>query len=98
VTLAIPLVNSVVSEIIIVLGILLAIFLIFKIGGRLLKIIFGFIINAILGFISIFVIDYFFGIGIPFSVPVIVATVVFGLPAVGTLVILRLLGVALAVA
>ena len=87
--------GSILSEALVILGIALAVFLIYKIGGFLLKIIFGLIINTVLGFIAILVIDYVFGLGIPLSIPVIVSTAVFGLPAVGVLVILKLFGVPL---
>ncbi|MCL4374093.1 MAG: pro-sigmaK processing inhibitor BofA family protein [Candidatus Marsarchaeota archaeon] len=85
--------GAIASEIILVLAIALVIFIIFKVGKLLLKIIFGIIANSILGIIAIFALDYFFGIGIPTGIPEIASTAIFGLPAVGTMVILRLFGI-----
>jgi len=80
------------AEILIVLAIILVLYIVFKLGKLILKLIFGLIANAIMGFITIFVANYFFAIGIQYALPVLVATAIFGLPAVGTLVILRLMG------
>ena len=83
---------------VVALAILVGIYIIFKIGKNILKWIFGIVINSILGFLAIFLLNYVFNLGIPFNLPVIIATALFGLPAVGTLVILKLMGVALIVA
>jgi hypothetical protein len=80
------------SEIILIIVIAAVLFLIFKIGKLLLKIIFGIIANSVLGVIAIFALDYFFSLGIPLGVPEIIASAIFGLPAVGTIVILKLFG------
>lgn len=80
---------------IVALIILALIYIVLKIGKGLLKWVFGVIINSILGFIAILLLSYVFGFVIPFSLPVIIATALFGLPAVGTLVILKLMGVVL---
>ena len=79
--------------IIVIIGILL--FLIFRVGKSLLKLLFGLIINSILGLIAIFAVDYIFKMQIPIKIPILVATMIFGLPAVGTFVILRLFGIPL---
>lgn len=84
--------GSLVSEIILVALIALVLFVIFKLGHFILKIIFGIIANSILGLIAIFALNYFFAMGILINVYVIAATAIFGLPAVGTMVILRLAG------
>ncbi|MGC8670096.1 MAG: hypothetical protein ACP5TL_03025 [Candidatus Micrarchaeia archaeon] len=87
--------GAIISEIILILAIALVIFIIFKIGKLLLKIIFGIIANSILGVISIFALDYFLSLGIPLALPEIVAAAIFGLPAVGTMVIFRLFGISI---
>ncbi|MCL5099969.1 MAG: pro-sigmaK processing inhibitor BofA family protein [Candidatus Marsarchaeota archaeon] len=85
--------GSLVSEIILVALIALVVFVIFKLGRLILKVIFGIIANSILGIISIFALNYFMGMGILINAYVLLATALFGLPAVGTMVILRLAGV-----
>ncbi|MCL5262371.1 MAG: transcriptional regulator [Candidatus Marsarchaeota archaeon] len=85
--------GSLVSEIILVALIALVIFVIFKLGRLILKVVFGIIANSILGLVSIFALNYFLKMGIVINAYIILATALFGLPAVGTMVILRLAGV-----
>lgn len=80
------------SEIILFVLIAIVLFIIFKVGKTILKLIFGIIANSILGILSIYLLDYFFGLGIPLALYTLVPTAIFGLPAVGTFVILKLLG------
>jgi hypothetical protein len=76
--------------------ILIVLFILFKLGKFVLKYVLGVIVNSVLGFIAIFILNALFNIGIPFTWPIIIATALFGLPAVGTMVILHVLaGVAL---
>lgn len=89
------LVNAFLSEILIIVAIVVTVFLAFRFTGLLLRAIFTFLANSILGIISIFILNGVFAMGIPFSAPVLLSTVLFGLPAVGTLVILKLGGLAL---
>ena len=77
------------SGILLIVGIFVVLYIIFKIG----KLIAGLIVNAILGFISIFAINALFGIGIPWDWIVIIVTALLGLPGVAIIVILKLLGV-----
>ncbi len=72
--------------------ILVLLYILFKVGRFALKYIFGAIANSILGFVALFLLNYFFAISIPFTLPIIIAIAIFGLPAVGTLVILKLIG------
>ncbi|MGC8478704.1 MAG: hypothetical protein ACP5NE_02140 [Candidatus Micrarchaeia archaeon] len=81
------------SEIILFVLIAVVLFVIFKIGKAILKLLFGILANSILGIVSIFVLDYVFGMGIQIKTYVLLAAALFGLPAVGTFVILRLFGV-----
>ena len=83
--------GSIASEIIIVLLIFLILYIIFKLG----KALFGLIINVILGFISIFVLNSWFGLGISFSLVVIIITAILGLPGVAIIVLLKLIGITL---
>lgn len=72
--------------------ILIVLFILFKLGRFVLKYVLGVIVNSILGFISIFLLNSLFNIGIPFTWPIIIATALFGLPAVGTMAILHVIG------
>ncbi len=74
------------------LMILALVYIILKIGKKLLKWVFGIIINSILGFVAILLLDYAFNLGIPFTLPIVISTAIFGLPAVGTIAILKVMG------
>ncbi len=81
---------NIIVELIIIALIGIVIFLIFKFGKSLFKLIFGLIANSILGLIAILILDYIFNFKIPLILPIIISTALFGLPAVGTFIILRL--------
>lgn len=83
--------DTLISEILILIGIFLVLYIIFKLG----KLILGLVANLILGFIAIFALNAIFGLGISFSIIVIIITAVLGLPGVGIIVILKLLGISL---
>ncbi|MCL4389365.1 pro-sigmaK processing inhibitor BofA family protein [Candidatus Marsarchaeota archaeon] len=85
--------STLTSEIVLAVLIALVLFIIFKIGKFILKIIFGIIINSVVGIIAILALDYIFGLGIPIEIATMVPTALFGLPAVGTIIILKFLGV-----
>ena len=84
--------TALLSEIVLIALIAVVVFVIFKIGGRILKLFFGIIANSILGIIAIFLVDYFFHMGIPLVIYTLIPTALFGLPAVGTLIILKFFG------
>ncbi len=86
----INMINYFISELIVIMLIVLVLFIIFKIGKLILKLIFGIITNAILGLISIFALNYFFNLGIPIKIATLLICALFGLPGVGSLIILRL--------
>lgn len=90
------LVNSFLAEMAIILAFILTVGIAVRFSGLLFKALFAFLTNSILGIVAIFAINAFLAIGIPFSAPVMLSTVLFGLPGVGTLVILKLGGLALA--
>jgi len=87
--------GSIISEAILVLLIAIVLYIVFKLGKFILKIIFGIIANSILGIISIYVLNYLFDIGIPIKTYTLIASALFGLPAVGTMIILKFFGVVL---
>ncbi len=86
--------STLLGEIILIALIGIVLFVILKLGKGILRFIFGIIANSILGLIAIFALNYFFGLGIPLQqLYVLIPTALFGLPAVGTFVILRFFGV-----
>jgi hypothetical protein len=89
---ALPTASTIIGEVILIALIGIALFVIFKIGKSILKVIFGIIINSILGIIAIFALNYFFNLRIPIQAYTLIPTALFGLPAVGTFVILRFFG------
>lgn len=89
---ALPAANTLLGEVILIVLIAIVLFIIFKLGKSILKLIFGLVLNSILGIIAIFVMNYFFNMGIPIQLYTIIPTILFGLPAVGTFVILRFFG------
>ena len=88
-------ISTLLGEIALVVLIAIVLFIAFRLGKFLLKIIFGIIANSILGIIAIFLLNYLLNLGIPIVLATLLPTAIFGLPAVGTLVILRFLGVPL---
>ncbi|MCL4383779.1 MAG: pro-sigmaK processing inhibitor BofA family protein [Candidatus Marsarchaeota archaeon] len=87
--------SSIGVELIIIAAIGILLFLIFKVGKSILRLIFGLIANSILGLIAIFALNYLFKMEIPINLAIILSTMIFGLPAVGTFVILHLFGIPL---
>ncbi len=84
---------SIIEVAVVALLILFLVYIILKIGKNLLKWVFGIIINSILGFVAIFLLNYFFDVGLPINLGALIATALFGLAAVGTMLILKLAGV-----
>ena len=82
--------QGVISTVILLALILLLIGIVFVLGRFFLHIIYQFIANSVLGLVSLFAINYFFGVAITLSIPVIIFVAVFGLPAVFILVFLKL--------
>ncbi len=64
-----------------------------KIGKLFFKLIFGVISNTILGFITLYLANSYFGMSIPFTLPVIISTAIFGIAGIGTIVILQWFGI-----
>ncbi len=85
-------ITAIIEYAVVVLVIVALIYIILKLGKKFLKLIFGILINSILGFVAIFLLNYFFALGIPFTLPIILSTAIFGLPAVGTIAILKAMG------
>lgn len=92
---ALPIIGGVFSEILVVAALAIVIFVIWKSGKFILKLIFGIIANTVLGLIALFVASNFFGLSI-LSVnylSVLISIAIFGLPGLGTIILLKLLGV-----
>ncbi|MDE1860806.1 MAG: pro-sigmaK processing inhibitor BofA family protein [Candidatus Micrarchaeota archaeon] len=88
---AVPIVGGILSEVVLLIGIFLVLYIIFKLG----KFILGLLINVVLGFISIFVLNAVFGLGITLGLISIVVIALLGLPGAAIIVILKLLGISL---
>lgn len=80
-----------------VLGIALLIFVVLKLGGLVTKLIVGFIMNVLLGLILLYIANSVMGITFSYTVPELISIALFGLPGVGTMILLKLGGVALAI-
>ncbi len=70
-------------------GLLIVVFIIWKLG----KIIFGIISNTILGLIVLYLLNSLLGAGISYDTPVIVVTAIFGMAGIAVLLVLKWLGV-----
>jgi len=90
---ALPATSTLLGEVILIVLIGVVLFVIFKLGKGIMKLLFGIVANSILGLIAIFALNYFFNIGIPIHLYTLIPTALFGLPAVGTFVILKFFGV-----
>jgi hypothetical protein len=69
---------------------LIIISFIFLLTKSILRIFFTLVVNAVAGFAAVFVLN-FFGIKIALTTATIIAITLFGLPAVGTLLLLKML-------
>ncbi|MGI0141543.1 MAG: pro-sigmaK processing inhibitor BofA family protein [Candidatus Micrarchaeales archaeon] len=85
------LLGSIGTEVALVVGIIIVLLIVFTLG----KFLVGILTNSILGLISFFLLNTFFGLGIPITIPTVLVTAIFGLPAVAIIVLLRILGVPL---
>lgn len=88
-----PAANTVIGEIILIALIGIVLFVIFKIGKGIARLLFGIIANSILGLVAIFALNYFLDFQIPLHLYTLIPTALFGLPAVGTIVIMKFFGV-----
>jgi hypothetical protein len=86
---ALPIDPSLLSWLIIIVGLAIVIFIIWKLG----KLIFGLISNTILGLLTLFLLNTFLGLGVPYDIPVVVVTALFGMVGIAVIVVLKLLGV-----
>jgi hypothetical protein len=83
------------GEAIVIAAIALLLYLVYKIGKSMLKMILGIVINSILGVVVVYLVDMFLNVGIPLKLYTLIPLALFGLPAAGTLIILRFFGVPL---
>lgn len=77
------------------LGVLL--FVVLKMGRFVTKLIVGFVMNVVLGLILLFIAHSMLGINFSYTMPELLSILFFGLPGVGTMIVLKLSGVALAI-
>lgn len=84
-------VGPIISEILVIAGIILILFIIFKFGNVIL----GLILNSILGLIAIWLVNALFNLGIIYNLLTIIVVAIFGLPAVAVIIILKLIGISI---
>jgi hypothetical protein len=89
---AFGLAGGIFGEIIIIALIAAVLFVVFKMSSLILKLAVGVVVNSIAGLIAIFALNYIFQMGIPIGLATLLSTAIFGLPGVGTIVILKLFG------
>ncbi len=90
---ALPFGSTLMGEALLILLIGIVLLIVFRLGKFILKLVFGIITNSILGIVSMFLLNSVFGLGIPIGAATLLSAALFGLPAVGTFVILRFFGV-----
>ncbi len=88
---AVVVLGSIASEILIIAAIFLVLFIILKLGQLLI----GLILNAILGLIAIFMVNSIFGLGIVYNLLTLIVVAVFGLPAAAIIIVLKLIGISI---
>jgi hypothetical protein len=79
------------SEIVIIAAILVVLYVILKFGG----IIIGLILNSVLGLIAIYLVNVIFNLGIIYNLLTLIVVAIFGLPAVGVIILLKLIGISI---
>ncbi len=82
--------------ILLVVGVAVVFFVLPLVGRKLMRLLVGLVLNTVLGFVVMFVLGYFLSITFQYSLAEIIAVVLFGLPAVGTFLLLKAGGVVLA--
>lgn len=83
--------GPILSEILIIAAILVVLFIIFKLGN----VMFGLILNSVLGLVALFIVNAIFGLAIVYNLLTIILVAVFGLPMVAVIIILKLIGVSI---
>ena len=83
------LIGGALSGLLLLVELAVVIFIIWKLG----KIVFGVISNTVLGLLTIFLLNAVLGMDIPYSLPVLAVTAIFGIIGVGVILVLKVLGV-----
>lgn len=83
---------SILSILLVLAGIVLVILIAKRLSGFLIPILIALVVNTLLGFLVLYIISFIFGLNISFTWPVTYAVAIFGLPAVGTILILKIIG------
>lgn len=83
--------GPVVSEIVLIMAILLVLFIILKLG----KLILGLIVNSIVGLLAIYLVNYFFSLGITYNILTIIVVAITGIPGAAIIILLKLIGISI---
>jgi SigmaK-factor processing regulatory protein BofA len=83
--------GAIASEIVVIAAILVVLYVILKFGG----IIIGLVLNSVLGLIAIYLVNVIFNLGIIYNLLTLIVVAIFGLPAVGVIILLKLIGISI---
>ncbi len=89
----VPWASSLLMELVVFAAAVAVIFIIFKVGKLFFKLVFGIVANSLLGIVIIFVANYVLNMNIPLTLQTMLPTAIFGIPGIGTIILLKLLGV-----
>ncbi len=83
--------SSILYELLVIAVILLALFIILKLGKMLI----GLVLNSIFGLIAIYLVNVLFGLGIAYNLLTLIVVAIFGIPAVAVIIILKFIGISI---
>jgi len=89
----VPWASSLLLELLVFAAAVAVIFIILKAGKFLFKAVFGIIANSLLGIVIIFLANSVFSMGLGYTLETLLPTAIFGVPGIGTILLLKVLGV-----
>lgn len=87
-----PAIGSVLALVLIIVGIAVVVFVVLRLGSWMSKVLIGIAVNSVLGFVLLLVIGYLFDITVKYTTALVLSVALFGLPAVGTILLLKIVG------
>lgn len=85
--------SSLLLELLVFAAACVVVFIVFKAGKFLFKAVFGIVANSLLGIVIIFLANNIFSMGLGYTVKTLLPTAIFGIPGIGTILLLKWLGV-----
>jgi SigmaK-factor processing regulatory protein BofA len=89
----VPWASSLLLELLVFFAACAVVFIVFKAGKFLFKAVFGIIANSVLGIVIIFLANNIFKMGLGYTLKTLLPTAIFGIPGIGTILLLKVLGV-----